>query len=48
MMDGFGTYPLNLACSLKGTELLERIHWLGAPGDRPGEGPLVARWELGD
>jgi hypothetical protein len=47
MMDAFGTYPLNLAGSLKGTGLLERIHWLGAPGAQSGEGLLVARWELG-
>ncbi len=48
MTDAFGTYPMNLEVPLEGTGLLERIHWLTAPGADCDEGPLVARWKLGD
>lgn len=48
MTDAFGTYPMNLAVSLEGTGLLDQIHWLSAPAGDRDDGPLVARWKLGD
>jgi hypothetical protein len=48
MTDAFGTYPMNLAGPLEGTGVLERIHWLTAPGEDCDERPLVARWVLGN